>query len=102
MTDEQPTPERTAHAILKLAADIPGTYGRLRTARVVIGHEVDADAELATYAVAAGNTIRETVELIDALIAGGLITQTAGQRPTLVLTRPGFRALEALESEVIA
>jgi len=37
------------------------------------------------------------VDLIDALLNGGLLAQTTGQRPTLALTRAGFRALDTLD-----
>jgi hypothetical protein len=95
--------EALAHAVLRLIADHPGQMGRLRTARVVGGFPVphrdgtDGSA-LERYAVDAGWTIRELVQLVDALIGGGLAARTIGPRPVLVLTRAGFVALSALEA----
>ena len=95
--------EAAAHAMLRVVADMPGQMGRLRVARVVGGYTVRAADEelverLSRYAVEHPGGLREIVELVDALIAGQLLAQTVGQRPTLVLTRAGYRALEALES----
>ncbi len=94
--------EVAAHALLRLVADDPGCHGRVRAARIIGGFSVpyrtDEDAErLASYAVRVQWTIREATRLVDAMIDGGLMAQTPGPRPALVLTRPGFRALEALE-----
>jgi hypothetical protein len=101
--EDEAVTEAAMHAMLRLVADFPGQMGRLRVARVVGGYAIRAaDAErqeqLARYAVECGGSLREIVELVDALIAGGLVVQTVGQRPTLVLSRVGFRALEALEA----
>lgn len=95
--------EAAAHAVLRLVADMPGQMGRLRAARVVGGYPIatcdDVMAhQLASYGVQTPWPLREMVELVDALLRGGLVVQTPGQRPTLVLTQAGFRALEALES----
>lgn len=98
--------ETAAHGVLGLVADHPGKFGRLRTARIISGHAVplddpDLEAATATYTgVARGWLVRDTVDLVDALINGGLIAQTTGPRPTLALTRAGFRALEALDCSV--
>jgi hypothetical protein len=95
--------EVAAHAALELIASHPGKFGRLRTARLIGGYTVQFDEPdlartTAPFASAVLNwSLRDTVELIDALLAGGLVAQTTGPRPTLVLTRPGFRALEALD-----
>ena len=99
--------ETVAHAVLRLAADLPGQMGRLRVARVVSGYTVRAPDEglrerLLPYTVAVDWSLRDAVELVDALVAGGLVAQTMGSRPTLVLTRAGFRSLEALEHEPAA
>lgn len=99
------TTEAVAHAMLRLVADMPGQMGRLRAARIVGGYAVptldeQAPSRLAAYAVEVAWPIRASVALLDALIDGGLLTQTMGQRPTLVLTRAGHRALDALEGIV--
>lgn len=101
--DDGVTTEAIAHAVLRLVGDMPGQMGRLRVARVVGGYPVRTNDEdlpslLAQYAVEVRWPLRETVGLIDALISGGLLLQTVGQRPTLVLSRPGHRALDALEA----
>lgn len=101
-TSELPA-ERAAHAMLKLVGDHPGRMGRLRCARIVGGypipHRDDTEAQqLATYAIAQLDwPLREITRLVDALIDGGLLAQTEGPRPTLALTRPGHRALDALD-----
>jgi hypothetical protein len=94
--------EVAAHALLRLVADHPGQNGRVRAGRIIGGfavpHRDAAEADrMRAYAVRIDWTLRETTDLVDAMIAGGLIVQTPGPRPVLVLTRPGFRALEALE-----
>lgn len=108
--------EAAAHAVLRLVADRPGRVGRIRAARVVGGrpvstpssgdgavHETDARAgaldadDLSAYAVAHPWRLADLCGLVDALIEGGMLDRTVGMRPTLVLTRAGFRALEALE-----
>ena len=95
--------ERAAHAMLKLVGDYPGRMGRLRCARIVGGYPVpprdDIEGQqLATYAIAELDwPLREITRLVDALISGGLVAQTEGPRPTLVLTRAGHRALDALD-----
>ena len=101
--DGQCTSERAAHAMLKLVGDHPGRMGRLRCARIVGGYPVphrdDLEGQqLATYAVPLDWPLREITRLVDALIDGGLLTQTEGPRPTLVLTRAGHRALDALDA----
>lgn len=94
--------EAVAHALLRLVAERPGQMGRMRGARIVGGYAVpcrddeERDA-LERYALEADWKIRELVDLVDALIRGGLMTQTAGPRPVLVLTRAGHHALDALE-----
>lgn len=90
-----------AQMILKLVADFPGRFGRLRTARIVGGYSVRLDDDdlakiLRGYALP-GSALGDLVALVDAMIAGDLMTQTAGQRPTMVLTRAGHNALDALE-----
>ena len=101
--EEQTSAEVAAHAILELVATHPGQFGRLRTARLVAGYAVPLDdpdvvASTSPYtSVVLHWPLRDTVLLTDALIDGGLITQTTGMRPTLVLTRAGHRALDALE-----
>lgn len=94
--------EVAAHALLRLVGDAPGQMGRLRAARAVGGFAIpardgDEVLELRRYAVDLGWPLREVVALVDALIAGGLVAQTPGPRPVLALTRPGHRALDALE-----
>ena len=94
--------EAAAHSLLRLVAEHPGYMGRLRAARIVGGYAVphrdEQEAEtLAQFAVQLDWPLREITRLVDALITGRLMTQTPGQRPVLVLTRAGFRALEALE-----
>lgn len=98
------TAEIAARGALGLIAAHPGKFGRQRTARIISGHAVALDdpsleGTTAVYtAVAASWTLGNTVDLVDALIDGGLIAQTGGPRPTLALTRAGFRALDALET----
>ena len=90
--------EALAQGILTFIADHQGQHGRIRTARICMGLAVGMEG-LEQYVVPAAGQwpIRTSVELVDALLAGGLLEQTAGPRPTLVLTRPGFRALDSLE-----
>ena len=101
--DEVNTAERAAHNALALIANHPGQFGRLRCARIVGGFSVNFDspetaATIAPHASVVLNwSLRAMVDLIDALLHGGLLAQTTGQRPTLVLTRAGFRALDALD-----
>jgi hypothetical protein len=95
--------EAAAHALLRLVAEHPGMMGRLRASRIVGGYPVphrdDQEAvELARYAVQLDWPLREITRLVDALISGGLVTQTPGPRPVLVITRSGHRTLEALEA----
>ena len=107
---EEPATERpretssevVAHALLRLAAERPGHMGRDRAARIVGGFAVafrdpEEQASYEAYIVARDWRKRELVELVDALIDGGLIAQTVGPRPLLVLTRAGHHALNALE-----
>lgn len=99
------TSERAAHQMLALVGEHPGRIGRLRCARIVGGYPVpnrdDAESQqLATYAVSDLEwPLREITRLVDALITGGLMSQTEGPRPTLVLTRAGHRALDALDGD---
>lgn len=95
--------EAAAHACLRLVADHPGLLGRLRAARIVGGYSVphrddQEPMDYVRYAVELSWPLREITRLVDALIAGRLIAQTMGPRPVLVLTRAGYRALEALEA----
>lgn len=96
------TAEAMAHAVLRIVGERPGQVGRLRCVRIVLGLSISVnDGEEDIWAQydsgIRGWTLREGVSLIDALIDGGLVTQTIGQRPTLCLTRAGHRALDALE-----
>lgn len=99
------TSDEAAYRVLLLAGERPGRFGRLRAARVVGGFAVPArdeesPAELARYQVQGlGWSMRDCKALIDALHAGGLLTETCGNRPTLVLTVAGYRALDALEHQ---
>jgi hypothetical protein len=86
-----------------MCVDMPGQMGRLRAARVVSGYPVECPddetvARLERYTLEHGWSLKPTVDFIDAMLDGGLLTRTGGPRPTLVPTRAGFRALEALES----
>lgn len=95
--------EAAAHSLLRMVCDHPGSMGRLRAARIIGGYPVpyrdDEDGEqLERYAVELDWPLREITRLVDTLISGGLMTQTPGPRPVLVLTRSGFRVLEALEA----
>lgn len=94
--------EIASHALLRLVGDHPGHMGRLRAARVVGGFAVawrDAEeaADLQRYQVDLDWSFDDFRRLVDALVAGRLMARTAGPRPVLVLTRAGFRALEALD-----
>lgn len=94
--------EVVAHALLRLAAERPGHMGRDRAARIVGGFAVayrdgEEEASYMPYVVAPDWRKRELVELVDALIDGGLVAQSVGPRPLLVLTRAGHHALNALE-----
>ncbi len=100
--DEDVRSEAVAHALLRIVGDHPGQMGRLRAARIIGGFAVpyrdsEEAVELTRYAIQLDWPLRELVRLVDALIDGRLVTQTPGPRPVLVLTRAGFRALEALD-----
>ncbi|MCW2959890.1 MAG: hypothetical protein JWM90_277, partial [Thermoleophilia bacterium] len=102
---EDVSTEAAAHALLRLVADQPGLMGRLRAARIIGGYPVphrdDAEATtLGRYAIQLDWPLREIVRLVDALLSGGLIAQTSGPRPVLVLTRAGYAALGVLEGGV--
>lgn len=108
-TESELVVEAAAHATLRLVGDLPGRFGRLRAARVLGGRPVsqrgDEGEQTATfsdgqdaYALMHDWRLADLCELIDALLAGGLLERTPGMRPTLVLTRSGHRALDALES----
>lgn len=94
--------EAAAHSLLRLVAEHPGQMGRLRASRIVGGYPVphrdeqEADT-LGQFAVQLDWPLREITRLVDALITGRMMAQTPGPRPVLVLTRSGFRTLEALE-----
>jgi hypothetical protein len=99
--------EAAAHALLRLVGDHPGHMGRLRASRLIGGYPVpmrdgEEDLHLDRYAVQLDWPLREITRLVDAMISGGMITQTPGPRPVLVLTRAGFRTLEALEDGPLA
>ena len=103
--------EAAAHAVLRLVGDFPGCFGRLRAARILAGRPVsvpasdigDAGAQqlqehtFDAYALESAWRLSDLCDLIDALLAGDLLRRTPGMRPTLVLTRPGHHALDALE-----
>lgn len=94
--------DEIAHGLLRMVGERPGQMGRLRAARVIGGWSVptrddDEAAALATYMMVIDWPLKEVVALVDALIGGGLIAQTSGPRPVLVLTRAGHRALDALQ-----
>ncbi len=94
--------EAAAHSLLRLVAERPGQMGRLRAARIVGGYPVPHRDEqeainLENFVVHLDWPLREIKRLVDALVDGRLMTQTPGPRPVLVLTRSGFRTLEALE-----
>ncbi len=99
--------EAAAHSLLRLVAEHPGQMGRLRASRIIGGYPVpyrddeEADA-LGQFAVQLDWPLREITRLVDALITGRMMTQTPGPRPVLVLTRSGFRTLEALEGGALA
>jgi hypothetical protein len=100
------TMEAVAHALLRLVADYPGTLGRVRAARVVGGYAVAGADELQArrfnaYAVHVPWPLAGLVDLVDAMLDGGLLAQTAGARPVLVLTRAGHHALDALEAHPV-
>lgn len=89
--------------LMQLVADQPGHYGRLLAARIIGGSFLPAEGVMdiavsERYMVDTELPLRELVALVDSMLAGGLLVQTLGQRPTLVLTRAGHRALDALEA----
>lgn len=99
--------EAAAHSLLRLVAEHPGQMGRLRAARIIGGYPVphrdDEEADtLGQFAVQLDWPLREITRLVDALITGRMMAQTPGPRPVLVLTRSGFRTLEALEGASLA
>ena len=99
---EDVSTEAVAHALLRLIGDHPGQMGRLRAVRLIGGYPVphrDDEEQISQtrYAVRVDWSLRELTNLADALISGRLIAQTNGPRPVLVLTRAGYRALEALD-----
>lgn len=54
---------------------------------------------ISTLAITDGShTLKRTIELVDLMIASGLIGQAKGAPPALCITRTGRRALEALEA----
>jgi len=94
--------EAAAHSLLRLVADHPGQMGRLRASRIVGGYSVpqregEDPAMYAPFAVDLDWPLREITRLVDAMLNGRLLAQTVGPRPVLVLTRAGYRTLEALE-----
>lgn len=103
-SDEDFDAEAFAHGALRLAGDHPGRFGRLRVARILAGYAVpdcpDRDMVTAQYEVSAGVKLPPVVALIDALLDGGLLTRTLGQKPVLCLTMAGWRALDALNDAV--
>lgn len=94
--------EAVTHALMHLVGDQPARHGRIRCARILAGRSVDDGVDAASdyrrYAIAHEHTVPQLVALIDSLIDGGLVDRTPGVRPTLVLTRAGHRALDALEA----
>jgi len=102
-TEDPVGAEAAAHAVLSLVVDHPGQMGRLRAARLVGGYPVphrddEEQVSQSRYALELDWPLREITRLVDALISGRLLAQTAGPRPVLVPTRAGFRTLEALEA----
>jgi hypothetical protein len=101
--DDEITVEAVAHAILRVVCDFPGQIGRVKVARVVGGfalgnvHDPSMTRLLASYSVDPAWLLNDVTRLVDAMIEGGLLAQTVGARPTVVLTRDGFRALVALD-----
>lgn len=97
MTD----PTRIAAAILAFTADYPATFGRHRMARVLVGNvnedDLDRVPELPVRGALEGETQVSVVKAIDALIDGGAIVASYGDRPRLALTRRGWSYLAALE-----
>lgn len=91
--------------LLRFVCDYPGCADRIRAARIVSGRMVplrpeDSEQEILSYAVHDSPfRLKDVVALVDTLLRGGLLAQTAGPRPALVLTRLGFGALLQLESD---
>ncbi|MBC7645176.1 MAG: hypothetical protein H7123_08615 [Thermoleophilia bacterium] len=103
--------EAAAHATLRLVGDLPGRFGRLRAARILGGRPISPPPAVlegqtipivsdnyAVYVLEHSWRLADLCDLIDAMLSGGLLERTPGMRPTLVLTRAGHRALEALEN----
>lgn len=95
--------DEASYRLLLLAAEQPGLFGRLRAARVLCGLPMPARDEesepLDRYEVPALDwSLQACVDLVDALRSGGLLAETGGMRPSLVLTLAGHRALQALDS----
>ena len=98
---EYASSEYAAYQILRLAAELPGTCGRRRMARIIGGYPVpfrseEEAAQVGEYAIEIDWPLRELVRLIDALVQGGLLAQSVGPRPLVCVTRAGCRTLEAL------
>lgn len=92
-----------AFNLLRMVAEHPGQMGRLRAARIIGGYPVpwrepEDAAKMVSYAVSTEWRLRELVDFVDVMLDSGLLAATAGPRPSLVLTRAGFRALEAIEA----
>jgi len=79
------------HAILRLIADHPAQFGRIRAARNIQGK----DLELSAYAIDTDWPLQSVVFVIDAMIDGGLLAQSPlhHTRP-LTLTVLGFQTLQ--------
>ena len=94
-------PARTAHAILTFVADYPGTFGRHRAARVIVGNagedDIDRAPDLPVGGALPDARAADVLRAIDALIEQGAICKTFGDRPRLCLTRTGWGYVAALE-----
>ena len=98
MDYEQP---RISLAVLRFVADHPATFGRHRTARILVGRinedDLDRAPTLPVEPLLAGETQARIVRAIDELVAAGIVAKSFGDRPRLALTRCGWRFLAALE-----
>ena len=103
-TDTSTDLNAIAFAVLRIAGELPGRVGRTRAARIIGGYptalrESESEQQFARYTLTScAPHLRAIVDVIDAMVTGGLVALSDSPRPLLVLTRAGHRALDALEA----